>query len=63
MLLFRTSIDHKSANRIKLSQLVLELFHLTDLNPKVLEWVDGCMDVCGWLSHACMHTHMLNMPI
>ena len=28
-----SSTDHKSSNRIKSSQLVQELFHLSDLKP------------------------------
>ena len=34
------TIDHKSANRIKLSQLVQELFHLSDLKPPG-GWIGG----------------------
>ena len=49
------STDHKSANRIKFSQLVQELFHLSDLKPQVwsgwiggwVVWVDGWVDVYG----------------
>ena len=49
------STDYKSANRIKFSQLVQELFHLSDLKPQVwsgwiggwVVWVDGWVDVYG----------------
>ena len=39
--MWKVSIDHKSANIIKLSKLVQELFHLIDLKPPSWGWMGG----------------------
>ena len=58
-----SSTDHKSSNRIKISQLVQELFHLSDLKPADVggqrdglgAWMDWWMCVGKWPMHACTH--------